>query len=138
HNAIRFTGEQGTITIRCLCSGDQVFLEVSDNGAGIPQRLLPRIFESFERFDEALGGLGLGLSIAKSIVEAHGGSITAESAGTRRGATFRIVLPAAEAAAGTRTKEARDRDQENDADISGLRILVIEDHRDSAEMMAAL
>jgi two-component system CheB/CheR fusion protein len=137
HNAIRFTGEQGTITVRCRCSGEQVFLEVSDDGAGIPQSLLPRIFESFERFDEALGGLGLGLSIAKSIVEAHGGSITAESAGTRRGATFRVVLPAAEAAAGT-TKAPRDRDQENDADISGLRILVIEDHRDSAEMMAAL
>jgi two-component system CheB/CheR fusion protein len=140
HNAIRFTSEQGTITVGCRCRDRQVMLEVSDDGAGIPSRLLPRVFDSFERFDEALGGLGLGLSIAKSIVEAHGGTIKATSAGRGRGATFQVSLPAApstgdEVAPPARTESA---DPDTKADIAGLRVLVIEDHHDSACMLASL
>jgi two-component system, chemotaxis family, CheB/CheR fusion protein len=136
HNAIRFTSHGGRITVRCRCHDDRVFIEVSDDGAGIPPKLLPRIFDSFERFDEALGGLGLGLSIAKSIVEAHGGEIIAESAGSRHGATFTIALPAAKA--GSVRSAPGPAINPKEEDIAGLRILVIEDHHDSAQMLAAL
>lgn len=101
HNAFRHTPADGTIVIRAVDAGAEVQVSVADTGEGIPPEELPQIFERFHRRDEARsrnqGGSGLGLSIAKGIVEAHGGRIWAEST-PGQGATFTFSLPKAEAA----------------------------------------
>lgn len=96
NNAIRHTSPQGSITL-CLCRvGEMIEFRVEDTGSGIPADYLPRVFERFVQVPGATrGGTGLGLSIAKSIVEAHGGTIFAESV-LGKGATFIFTLPIAE------------------------------------------
>ncbi len=100
-NAIRHTPPDGTIVIRAADIGKEVMVSVADTGEGIPPEELPKLFERFHRADKARsrsnGGSGLGLSIAKGIVEAHGGRIWAEST-PGAGATFTFTLPKAEAA----------------------------------------
>lgn len=99
HNAIKFTPASGSIQIRARRDGDNVEIEVVDEGIGIPARDLPRIFERFYKVDRARTsgesrGTGLGLAIAKHIVEGHGGRIWAESE-EGRGSRFHFTLPAA-------------------------------------------
>ena len=97
HNAAKHTPAGGTIRIAAETQGDAVAFSVHDTGDGIAQSELERIFERFYKSDRsrADGGTGLGLSIAKHIVEAHGGTIRAASAGPGRGATFTFTLPVA-------------------------------------------
>ena len=96
-NAVKFTQSGGHLSVRLLDREDAAFLEVSDDGVGLSPELLPHIFERFRQGDGSMtrahGGLGLGLAIAKHIVDAHGGSITVESPGLNHGATFRVRLP---------------------------------------------
>ncbi|MCS7248847.1 MAG: cell wall metabolism sensor histidine kinase WalK [Anaerolineales bacterium] len=93
-NALRYTAADGTIWLRAAREGGQVVLQVSDNGSGIAEQDLPRVFDRFYRADSSRsqGGSGLGLAIAKSLVEVQGGSITVESA-VGQGTTFRIAFP---------------------------------------------
>jgi len=99
HNAIKFTPPDGEIRVRAsLASGDDIQIEVADNGPGISPDDLPRVFERFFRGDRsrAGGGTGLGLAVSRDIVEAHGGKIWVESEGRPgRGTTFRFTLPSA-------------------------------------------
>ena len=113
-NALRHTPVGGTVRLDCTQNGDHVTVSVTDDGEGIGAEHLPRIFERFYRADAARdrerGGAGLGLSIAKALVEAHGGSIAVSSNGPGTGATFTINLPAAPIPNGTAprsTKPAR-------------------------------
>jgi two-component system, OmpR family, phosphate regulon sensor histidine kinase PhoR len=94
HNAIKFTPDQGRITIGTTPADGKIKVSVADTGAGIPQEDLPRIFERFYKVDRARGksGTGLGLAIARHVVEAHGGRIWAESV-EGKGATFYFTLP---------------------------------------------
>jgi two-component system phosphate regulon sensor histidine kinase PhoR len=94
HNAIKFTGPGGLVRLAARVDGDHATISVSDTGAGIAEKDLPRIFERFYKVDRARsgGGTGLGLSIARHIVEAHGGKIWAESA-VGKGSTFWFTLP---------------------------------------------
>jgi two-component system, OmpR family, sensor histidine kinase BaeS len=98
-NALRHTPTGGTVTISATTSrrSGGVALSVADTGEGIPAEHLPHVFERFYRVDTARdrthGGSGIGLSIAKSFVEAHGGQLTVTSPGTGHGSTFRIILP---------------------------------------------
>ena len=98
-NALRHTPTGGTVTISAATSrrSGGVALSVADTGEGIPAEHLPHVFERFYRVDTARdrahGGSGIGLAIAKSFVEAHGGQLTATSPGTGHGSTFRIILP---------------------------------------------
>jgi len=96
-NAIKFTPSGGHVAVSLEDCGDVAVLEVADDGAGLPADLQPYIFERFRQGDgsttRAHGGLGLGLAIAKHIVEAHGGAIAATSDGPATGATFRVRLP---------------------------------------------
>ena len=97
-NAIKFTPEGGKISIEVTGgeNPDQVQVSVKDNGCGIEPAFLSRIFERFQQVQSARqGGLGLGLFIARHIVELHGGSIRAESAGAGKGAAFIVTLPLA-------------------------------------------
>jgi two-component system sensor histidine kinase BaeS len=98
-NALQYTPAGGRVCIRARREGDAVRLSVEDNGIGIAAEDLPHVFERFYRADKsrsrAGGGTGIGLTIARHLVEAHGGAIQAESAGAGRGSTFRFTLPAA-------------------------------------------
>ncbi|MGE5611829.1 MAG: ATP-binding protein [Bacillota bacterium] len=97
-NAIKYTPEGGHISVSTRSDADKVILEVSDNGIGIPQEDLPRLFERFYRVDRSrsrdMGGTGLGLSIVKHIAQVHGGSVNVEST-IGKGSTFRLLLPLA-------------------------------------------
>ncbi len=95
-NALRYTPDNGEIRLAARSQQGQVFLSVQDNGAGILPDILPHVFDRFYRGDESRQGdeSGLGLAIAKAIVELHGGKISAASAGAGKGATFTIQLPA--------------------------------------------
>ncbi len=98
NNAVQFTGEGGRVALSVACSGDEVVIEVEDSGIGIDPRFLPHVFEEFRQAEgesAGKGGLGLGLAISRHIVELHGGSIHASSAGLGRGATFTVRIPAA-------------------------------------------
>jgi signal transduction histidine kinase len=96
-NALRYTPTGGTVTTRVARHGDAVVFSVADTGIGIAPEHLPHVFERFYRVDKArsrtLGGSGIGLTIAKALVEAHGGRIWAESAGAGHGARVAFALP---------------------------------------------
>jgi len=94
-NALRYTSDGGKIKLSAQRQGKEVLLSIQDNGAGIPSDVLPHVFERFYRGDNARQGneSGLGLAIAKEIVELHGGSLTAVSEGSGKGSCFIIRLP---------------------------------------------
>ena len=96
-NAVKFTPEGGAVTLRLVRRGLTAEIVVADSGAGIPRDLLPAVFEPFRQADASStrehDGLGLGLAFVKHLVEAHGGSIDADSAGEGCGTTFRVRLP---------------------------------------------
>jgi two-component system sensor histidine kinase BaeS len=98
-NALRYTGAGGTVRISAQRMDDMVAFHIIDTGIGIAPEHLPQLFERFYRVDKArsraLGGSGIGLTIAKAIVEAHDGRIWADSAGLGHGATFSLCLPIA-------------------------------------------
>ncbi|CAN5663752.1 hypothetical protein BH18ACI5_BH18ACI5_03250 [soil metagenome] len=97
-NALKFTDTGGSVTVSVFPAGDRhVELVVSDTGGGIRADFLPHVFERFRQGDPTLtrthGGLGLGLWLVKQIADAHGGTVTAQSAGAGKGSTLRVVLP---------------------------------------------
>jgi len=96
-NAVKFTGRGGAVTVRLTRRQSHVEVTVSDTGIGIAPEFMPRIFERFSQAEggavRGQGGLGLGLAIARELVEMHGGTIQASSEGLGRGATFRLLLP---------------------------------------------
>jgi signal transduction histidine kinase len=97
-NAVKYTRPGGSVAVAGRQEGPSAIIEVSDTGIGIPPECLPRVFDRFFRVDKSrsrqMGGAGLGLSIAKALVERHGGRIEAESS-TGKGSTFRVSLPIA-------------------------------------------
>ena len=99
NNAVKFTPTGGTINVWTERHGSEAWLRIQDNGAGIPADQLDRIFSQFYQVENHMtrrhGGMGLGLSIAHALVEAHGGRIWAESPGPNQGSTFTIALPCA-------------------------------------------
>jgi PAS domain S-box-containing protein len=143
-NAVKFTPRGGRVEVRLERPGAEVELVVSDTGAGIAREFLPHVFERFSQADSGTtrktGGLGLGLAIARHIVEMHGGTIEAESAGANQGSTFRVRLP--QMIAQPRPKgEARQRPPERAelpgalGDLQGVRVLAVDDESDSLELL---
>jgi signal transduction histidine kinase/ActR/RegA family two-component response regulator len=138
-NSIKFTPGGGRIDAVLETRGQEIRLIVRDTGLGIAPEFLPAVFERFRQADGTItrhhGGLGLGLNIAKHIVEMHGGTISAESAGPERGATFTVTLPlAAESEADDPV--AQDGDQL--VSLAGLRVLVVDDEADARELLHRL
>ena len=141
-NAAKYTHPTGCIEVRGHEAADGgVVLEVRDNGSGIPGELLPHVFDLFRQgpqaSDRAQGGLGLGLAIVRNIVELHGGRVSAASDGPRKGSTFIVWLPRADARSKTPEKPARRRRAASEG-ANGRRILVVDDNRDSTEVLALL
>ena len=105
HNAVKFTPAGGHVETRLQCVNGRVQITIEDSGQGISPEFLPHVFERFRQQDSSSTreafGLGLGLSIAKHLVELHGGSIQASSGGTGHGSTFTVEIPAAVPAAAT-------------------------------------
>ena len=140
-NAIKFSQEGGRILVRCsIPDPETVTIEVCDDGVGIDAATLPRIFNPFEQGQDSVtqrsGGLGLGLAIAKAVVEAHGGTIAAHSDGVGCGARFTVTLPLATAARSGETSE--DAQAHSSVAHPPLRLLVVEDHRDTAAAIRRL
>jgi signal transduction histidine kinase len=146
-NAIKFAAQGGHVEVTLARVGDQVELAVVDDGCGIAPSLLPHVFERFRGAHattaRANEGLGLGLAIARHVVELHGGSIRAESEGEGRGATLRAVLPAHEAkldapSFGRMRVTARSGEQTAAPSLAGLRVLAVDDDEDARELLAAV
>ena len=136
-NAIKFTPAGGRVCVRSRCNGDSCAVEISDNGAGIDPEFLLRAFIAFKQGDKTQArkpGLGLGLAICKTIVDLHGGAITAQSEGKDRGATFVVTLPTLVGVQSVRVEQEPAAPDEPLA-VKPLRILLVEDHADTAEIM---
>jgi signal transduction histidine kinase/CheY-like chemotaxis protein len=133
-NAIKFTPRGGTIAIRCESDDDQVWLTIRDTGEGIAPEFLPHVFEGFRQADSSSsrrhGGLGLGLAIARRLVELHGGRIVAASPGVGCGASFTIRLPRRATEEHPTAPPAAD---PRGAALNGRRVWVVEDDADARE-----
>jgi signal transduction histidine kinase/CheY-like chemotaxis protein len=146
-NAVKFTGRDGTIQVDVQRSGSQFAVVVSDTGTGIDPDFLPHVFDRFRQADSSTtrrtGGLGLGLALVRSIVELHGGTVSAASDGPGTGATFTITLPVrAVAAPGDvlRTSVPPHGDGVRLAPgvLQGVRTLVVDDERDARDLLATV
>jgi signal transduction histidine kinase/ActR/RegA family two-component response regulator len=136
NNAAKYTPRGGQIELSAISRDSELVLTVSDSGIGIPHDKLESIFEMFAQVEsfQPEGGLGIGLTLVKSIVEMHGGRIDVQSEGAGRGATFTIQLPVVVDA----TSESPDEDSEPSTDASGLRILVVDDSKPAANLLSAV
>ena len=145
-NAIKFTPPEGRVEVKLERAGDEAQITVSDNGQGIEPEFLPHIFERFRQGDSTIarrhGGLGLGLSIVRHLVEMHGGRVQATSEGKGNGTTLKVWLPLAEKS-GRASEGAIDSDHtiwpsgdSQQPDLQGLWVLAIDDEADAQEMLA--
>jgi len=146
-NAIKFTPDDGTVEIRADVHHAELSVTITDSGIGIAPEFLPHVFERFRQADgsttRSQGGLGLGLAIVKRLVELHGGTVTASSAGLGRGACFEVRLPLAADTAPADTFPATGGSPPHAAvaapkPLSGIGILLVEDDADGREMLRQL
>jgi signal transduction histidine kinase/CheY-like chemotaxis protein len=150
-NAVKFTPQGGHVTVTMSCQGSTFEIAVQDDGEGIAPAFLPHIFDRFRQADASAarrhGGLGLGLSIVRQLVELHGGSVDVASGGTGKGSTFRIRLPV-----NGPLQQVPDRAAANDATtapplrpeelpsflLEGTRVLVVDDEPDARALIERL
>ena len=144
-NALKFTGDDGAIIVSLRVAPPYVEFEITDTGVGIRREVLPFVFDRFRQADSSMtrthGGLGLGLAIVRHIVELHGGTVRAVSAGEGHGATFLIQLPSADRAlprVPPATASAERRDASTPPVLHGRTILVVEDHDDARELIVGV
>lgn len=133
-NATKYTPRGGAVSIHMTTEGGNVITAIGDSGKGIAPEALDRIFNLFAQEGddgERGGGLGIGLALARAVVEAHGGAIQASSGGPGRGSTFTVILPEVEMDGATVPRATA-------TDCTGLRILIVDDSADSADSMAEL
>ena len=140
-NATKYTPENGHICFAMREEGDEIVIEVSDDGEGMPEDLLQKIFDVFiqaeQPLDRTVGGMGLGLPIVRMIAKAHGGNVTAESRGAGRGSSFTMRLPLQIAAnPDLPIPTAMIGEDDFDSPIAGKRVLLIEDNKGAREMLA--
>jgi len=147
-NAIKFTPKGGDVQVRLQRNDSHALITVNDSGQGIATELLPHVFERFRQADSSntrsSGGLGLGLSIVRQLVELHRGTVTAESSGENAGTTFRVMLPVPSLPEVPNAAEKTDLNNERNSPttaqhpLNGLRVLVVDDEQDTRELVAAV
>ena len=145
-NALKFTSRDGHVAVELEQVGQAVEIRVVDDGEGIEPEFIAHVFERFRQADASttrrFGGLGLGLAVVKQIVEMHGGTVRAESAGRARGATFVVRLPHHENAAGqiaaAPVPPPVAAPRTSPVDLSGLSILAVDDQPDVCELVMRL
>jgi signal transduction histidine kinase/ActR/RegA family two-component response regulator len=148
-NAVKFTPKGGRVQVRLERINSHVEVTVSDTGRGIDPEFLPHVFDRFRQADQtttrAHGGLGLGLSIVRQLVELHGGTVHAESEGEAKGATFVVQLPVMiarrqqpETPERRHPRAGRGAPLECPPQLAGLRVLVVEDEEDSRDLLRAI
>jgi len=135
-NAIKFTPQGGRVQISLAQVEAEVQIQVSDTGQGIPAAFLPHVFESFRQADSSItrtfGGLGLGLAISRHLVELHGGTIEASSAGEGQGSTFTVRLPLLR---NQLVNHQQHSSRNSKPDLAGVRVLAVEDNADSRDFL---
>jgi signal transduction histidine kinase/ActR/RegA family two-component response regulator len=147
-NAIKFTPAGGTVHVQLRSTEASAEVTVSDSGSGIAPEFLPSVFEPFRQADGSAtrshGGLGLGLSIVKHLVEAHGGTVSAQSGGPGCGATFSVRLPllagvtqAPDRSTGRMAIVQSDAADSEEPELVGVRVLVVDDDADTRQVVAA-
>jgi PAS domain S-box-containing protein len=146
-NAVKFTPKQGRVMVTVVRVDSSVQLTVSDTGQGVPSSFLPHVFERFSQAEggpsRRAGGLGLGLSIVKHVVEAHGGTVAVFSEGEGKGSEFVVRIPLSPA---TRRETTRTSNPPNPnattwdcpPELAGIHVLVVDDERDAREMLSNL
>ena len=136
-NASKYTGNGGRVALRAWRDGEEVVVEVSDNGSGIAPEMLPQVFDLFIQGPRSLarseGGLGIGLNVVRNLVGMHGGTVTADSPGEGQGSTFTVRLPLSGAA--TQVSEILPGPS---AAEGACRILLIEDNVDACDTLRSL
>ena len=136
-NALKYTPDGGEVHCTLSAQGEQVVFSVRDTGIGIDSALLPHVFEVFRQADQSLdrarGGIGLGLALVRSLVELHGGTVTAQSEGAERGSQFVVTLPGTEPGSTPAPAPAAPKPTPR-----AIRVLLIEDNPDVAEMLSML
>ncbi|MBF2074517.1 MAG: PAS domain-containing protein [Synechococcales cyanobacterium C42_A2020_086] len=146
-NAVKFTPKGGRVQVRLERVNSHVEIIVSDTGQGIPLDLLPAVFDRFRQGNSSTtrlhGGLGLGLAIVRHLVELHGGSVHAESAGEGQGATFIVNLPLAVLKPSSGSERVHptaggDVPFENPPNLSGLQILLVDDEADARDLLSTV
>ncbi|MGG6267256.1 PAS domain-containing protein [Leptolyngbya sp. AN03gr2] len=135
-NAVKFTPNQGRVTVRLTTIENDAQIQVIDTGKGIRAEFLPQVFERFQQADSSttrqFGGLGLGLAIARQLVELHGGTITADSSGEGQGATFTVRFPLNQSA---QTVAPLIGLPEQSISLKDKQILVVDDEKDARELV---
>jgi len=141
-NAVKFTPDGGRVDVLLRRVGEHAEMVFTDSGQGIPSEFLPCVFEQFRQADGSTtrrhSGLGLGLSIVKSLVEAHGGTVHVHSAGDGMGSTFVVTLPVAVWEPTARSLRGGDAEPVRDVpSLAGIRVLVVDDDEESRDVVAA-
>jgi CheY-like chemotaxis protein/nitrogen-specific signal transduction histidine kinase len=139
-NAVKFTPSGGHVDVRLTASGSQAEIQVADTGQGITAEFLPHLFERYTHADTATtrrGGVGLGLSIVKALVDGHGGTVHAESPGAGEGTTFTVRLPmlSPDEVAEVERVDIADTPTSAPARLDGVGVLVVEDDADAREVL---
>jgi CheY-like chemotaxis protein/anti-sigma regulatory factor (Ser/Thr protein kinase) len=145
-NAIKFTPQQGEVSVVLRNEGDDALLRVSDTGSGIDPTFLPFIFDRFTQQENftvrRYGGLGLGLSIVRNLVEMHGGKVRAESAGKGKGSTFSVTIPLLcdpqGVAAGNQALTLVETKTAQMSRLRGLRVLLVDDDAETLEAVSEM
>ena len=139
HNAVRYTPDSGIIRIGVALRGQSVFIDVEDNGIGIDGEMLPRVFDLFAQADTGLArqdaGLGIGLTLVRRLLSAHGGSVRVFSRGLGQGSTFTVEMPLGERAV---VPAAKQRAAVASPPASNARILLVDDNLDALQSLRQL
>ena len=136
-NAFKYTKEEGKVWLKIAREGDEAVITVKDTGIGIDVEMLPRVFDLFAQakqgLDRSRGGLGIGLTLVRRIVELHGGTVSVTSPGVGLGSEFMVRLPLAAA-----SPEGPEDNTDNRSRSKARRILVVDDNADAAQTLALL
>jgi signal transduction histidine kinase/ActR/RegA family two-component response regulator len=145
-NAVKFTPAGGQVEVRLSSAGSEAEIQVADTGKGVAPEFLPHIFERFTQADTSttrrLGGVGLGLSIVKALVELHGGTVRADSPGPGRGATFTVRIPVLAPRDAAEVERRVTQDEAMEAAVlqrlDGVSVLLVEDDADGRQVLTVI